>query len=86
MKIPVTHCANDESIHATLLSVSHRDTGNGFFDDQSDFESCKSEVEDYVRNVKSFSQCLVDANDEAVRKSNEIIEKFNCRAAGKSYC
>ena len=60
--------------------------GNGYFDDESQFNSCKSEVEDYLSDVKTYTQCLTDESNDAVRKSNDIVEKFNCRAAGKSYC
>lgn len=60
--------------------------GNGFFDDQSDFDNCKSEVESYINDVKEFSQCLIDANEAALKSSGEIVEKFNCRAEGRSYC
>jgi hypothetical protein len=60
--------------------------GNGYFDDADQFNGCKSEVEDYVRDVKSYTECLTEEHDKAIRQSNDIIEKFNCSAAGKSYC
>lgn len=76
--------------HAYVLCNEPREPywvdGNGYFDDEGQFNSCKSEVEDYLRDVKDYTQCLADEQTKTVQQSNQIVEKFNCRAAGKSYC
>lgn len=60
--------------------------GSGYFDDQYEFDRCKSEVESYVSDVETYSQCLATQRNQAIEKANEVVEKFNCRAEGRSYC
>jgi hypothetical protein len=60
--------------------------GSGYFDDSSEFESCKSDVESFVSDTKEYVTCLTDASNDAVQVSNKAVEQFNCRAEGKSYC
>ena len=76
--------------HAFLFCNEPREPscvdGNGYFDDEDQFNSCKSEVENYISDVKTYTECLIEEHDKAVKQSNDVIEKFNCRAAGKSYC
>jgi hypothetical protein len=60
--------------------------GSGYFDDSSEFESCKSEVGRFVSDTKEYVSCLTDASNEAIQASNKAVEQFNCRAEGKSYC
>ena len=76
--------------HAFLFCSEPREPscvdGNGYFDDEDQFNGCKSEVENYIGDVKTYTACLTDEHDKAVKQSNDIIEKFNCRAAGTSYC
>jgi hypothetical protein len=60
--------------------------GSGYFDDSSEFESCKSDVESFVSDTKEYVSCLTDASNEAIQASNKAVEQFNCRAEGKSYC
>jgi hypothetical protein len=56
------------------------------FDDEGDFSSCKWEMESYRRNVKNYTSCLSDAADEALKKYNKAVERFNCRARRETYC
>lgn len=56
---------------------------NWNFNSQSDFEHCKRQVEWYLQELQEYAQCVVN---EAVRKQNEAIGKFNCRASGNSFC
>ena len=60
--------------------------GSGYFDDSSEFDRCKSDVESFVSETKDFVQCLTDASNEAVKAGNDAVEQFNCRAEGRSYC
>ena len=60
--------------------------GSGYFDDKYSFESCKSDVESYVQDIADYVECLRVEQNEKIQKSNDIMEKFNCRAEGQSYC
>jgi hypothetical protein len=59
--------------------------GSGYFDDQDEFERCKSEVESYISD-KEYAECLANERNEAIDAANRIVEKFNCRAEGRSIC
>ena len=58
----------------------------GKFDSESEFRSCRSELEDYLGYVKRYRECLYEEADDTAKKANEMIEKFNCLAKGKSAC
>lgn len=58
----------------------------GNFNSKSDFEMCKMEVENYLRDLQEYIQCLEDEINEAIEEQNEVIKKFNCKARGDSYC
>ena len=73
------------SMFCSEPSKPYRD-GSGFFDDESEFERCKSEVESDVDDVKRYTECLSQAADDAIRESNDVVDKFNCRAKGGSVC
>lgn len=89
MFLPVVVTAVCQPAHAYYCSEPSKPDcvdGSGYFDDQSDFTSCKSEVENYVDDVRRYSECLTDETNATIRESNEIVEKFNCRAEGRSFC
>lgn len=48
-----------------------------------DFNSCKRQVENFIREMQDYSQCLLETNQEKV---SNVIEKFNCQASGESFC
>ena len=58
----------------------------GNFNSKSDFEMCKMEVENYLRDLQEYIQCLEDEINEAIEEQNKVIKKFNCKARGDSYC
>jgi len=58
----------------------------GTFDNDWSFRSCKSEVENYLANVERYLDCLDSEKLETSRKANEVVERFNCKARGDSFC
>ena len=62
----------------------------GRFTSELDFDMCKGDVEQYVRDVHSYVNCLYDEADQAQvegqRKVDNVIEKFNCHARGETIC
>lgn len=56
------------------------------FNDQYAFDSCKSDVESYLSDVSDYRSCLIDASNDAAEQANEVIEDFNCKAEGNSFC
>ncbi|WBQ13828.1 hypothetical protein L2D00_03880 [Hyphomonadaceae bacterium BL14] len=55
----------------------------GEFMDEYEFQDCRRAVERYQREVQDYLVCVENAAVDAV---NEVIEKFNCRARGDSFC
>lgn len=69
----------------------------GTFEDDYRFQSCRREMESYLREVERYEQCVVDEirriADEAQmdvdrvrRDAEDALERFNCKAEGNSYC
>lgn len=56
------------------------------FNDQYSFDSCKRDVESYLSDISDYRSCLVAAINDAAEQSSEVIEKFNCKAEGNSFC
>jgi len=50
------------------------------FDDQDDFDSCKSQMESYKSEIEDFGSCLKREGDEAVDEYNDAVARFNQRA------
>lgn len=48
----------------------------GNFNSDSDFEMCKMEVENYLRGLQEYIQCLEDEINEAIEEQNEVIKKI----------
>ena len=59
--------------------------GSGF-SSRSEFDSCKWEVERYLREVSDYQQCLQNEIEEASTEARKVVEKFNCYAEGQSFC
>lgn len=54
----------------------------GKFDDQYEFDRCKSEIESYKSDVESYLSCQRGENQRAIEEYNEAVESFNRRARG----
>jgi len=57
-------------------------TTYGRFDDESDFDQCKIEMESYKSDVEEFLACQRRESQEAIDDYNEAVESFNRRARG----
>lgn len=57
----------------------------GISRDNFTFQMCRAEVENYQRQVRDYVGCLRDEQDEAIRRLNQTIERFN-NCARSSYC
>jgi hypothetical protein len=51
------------------------------FEDQDEFDRCKSEMETYKSEVEDFLSCLKRDADEASNDYNEAVSSFNNRAS-----
>ena len=58
----------------------------GTFDDEWSFSRCRNEVEYYLDDIADFQRCLSDWFDAAGQEADDIVERFNCRAQGRSFC
>ena len=59
---------------------------NGSLKSEYEFESCRTQMEHYVREVNDYVRCLDRAQDAAIRESNEAVRRFNCKAKGNTFC
>lgn len=50
------------------------------FRDQSEFENCKFEVEEYLNNIREYVECLEREKADAINESEAVIQSFNNRA------
>jgi hypothetical protein len=55
-------------------------TSYGKFDDQTDLEICKREMEEYRSDVEHFLDCQKQETREAVDEYKEAVETFKDRA------
>lgn len=55
-------------------------TGYGGFDDEDEFDSCKSEMESYQSDVEDYLSCLKRNADEAIESYDDAVSSFNQRA------
>lgn len=58
----------------------------GTFDDEWSFNRCKRDVESYIDDVSMFRSCLANWHEAVGYEVDEVIERFNCKARGESYC
>lgn len=50
------------------------------------FDRCRFEVEQFVKNTKSFIECLNDSSEKASKAAKKAVETFNCKADRRLYC
>lgn len=55
-------------------------------DDEWASRNCKSNVERYLSEVKSYIRCLDDEASNLRREADGIVSRFNCIAGGGRYC
>lgn len=58
----------------------------GTFDDEWSFRRCRSEVEAFVSVVQEFISCTRRNQQEAAEEADRIVERFNCKARGETFC
>jgi hypothetical protein len=51
------------------------------FSDQTDFELCKYDMDDYKDEVEEYLDCLSQASEDAIEQYNDAVESFNLRAS-----
>jgi hypothetical protein len=54
----------------------------GTFDDQDEFERCRSRMTAYRSDVESYLSCIKRESDSALQDYNDAVERFNQRARG----
>lgn len=59
---------------------------NGSLKDEYAFQSCRSEVQGYVKSAEHYADCLRDEANRAIRKANDVVRQFNCKAKGQTFC
>lgn len=52
----------------------------GPFGSSSDFQLCRIEVERFRQQTRAYVACLADAQEEALRRLDRVIDDFNRRA------
>lgn len=55
----------------------------GGFSSDYEYQDCRRSVERFQTDVQDYLSCVENA---AVDSINEVVEKFNCRARGDTYC
>jgi hypothetical protein len=56
------------------------------FSDRFDFDLCRDEVERFVSDTQRYSECLNEERSKAIKKANEVVEQFNCKARRQTFC
>lgn len=56
------------------------------FDDQSSFDRCRRELQSYLTEVSDYRACLMTAADDSADEATDLVERFNCKAEGNSFC
>lgn len=79
-----------QSLYCSEPSEPYCIDAYGTFDNDWSFRSCRDEVERYLEEVDRYAQCLIDEAqreiDDARREADDVIERFNCKAQGNTYC
>jgi hypothetical protein len=83
----------------TLMSASQPASAYGFcseprppwcanhgFNDKSSYESCRREMETYLRDVENYLECLRKKAKDTADESDKAVQRFNCNAEGRSVC
>lgn len=50
------------------------------FRDQYDFESCKSDVEQYLRDIIDYQECIKREMNNITEEANRVVRNFNIQA------
>lgn len=60
------------------------------FERELSFKSCRQDVERFVKLTEDYNDCLRDEAEErmaeAAKIAKKVIDQFNCRAKGESFC
>ena len=59
---------------------------NGKFDNESDFQLCKSQMKLYNSEINIYIDCLNNEKKKVINDYNEAVRKFNCLAEGTGIC
>jgi hypothetical protein len=52
----------------------------------SDFESCRSEINRFVSASHLYAQCLSEASNDAMKEALMAMEQLSCYARREAYC
>jgi hypothetical protein len=70
------------SAYCSKPDAPHCATGYGKFDDQYDFDRCRSEMQNYRDEVETILECQKRESQQVLNDYNEAVESFNRRARG----
>lgn len=56
------------------------------FYDEFAADKCRSDVEFFIRETEDYVKCLNKGAEEAVEKSNEAVDRFNCKVRQQYGC
>jgi len=56
------------------------------YEDDMNFQNCRSDLERYLDNVERYRECLIDKASAVRSEANQTVEEFNCRADGHEFC
>ncbi len=65
----------DASLPPCLDQVEEKE-----FKSEQEYNSCREQVDHYVQTMERWSRCV---QQEAILRSNEAIERFNCKVRGE---
>lgn len=54
--------------------------------DQWEFDSCRSEIENFKQELESYIDCLKDKIDDLIAEYNALVRKYNCKARREGFC
>lgn len=57
--------------------------GFGQFNDEFEFERCRSEMTEYQTELRRYGECLVSEQNEAIGEYNETVRQFNNKASSQ---
>jgi hypothetical protein len=69
--------------HASCSQPDAPSCASGYskFEDQDEFDNCKTEMESYKSEVEDFLSCLKRDADEASNDYNDAVSSFNNRVS-----
>lgn len=57
-----------------------------FSHDEFTFSMCRNEMVSYQSDIDSYLRCLKSESTDAVEEADEAVQKFNCYASGRTFC